>query len=109
MIRQFQEQYFESRFQSSVIGYSNPDFQKVVGAYSLASKRISKSSEVSPALRSLFKDLQPGFLEVIIDEKFRVSPKLAVNRPVEDQEPLLSKEELQSNMLIDTIRGNDAP
>ena len=30
MIRQFQEQYFEGRFQSSVIGYSNPDFQRVV-------------------------------------------------------------------------------
>jgi acetolactate synthase I/II/III large subunit len=109
MIRQFQEQYFDSRFQSSVIGYSNPDFQKVVGAYSIASNRISESSEVAPALRALFKDLQPGFLEVIIDEKFRVSPKLAVNRPVEDQEPLLSREELESNMLIDTIRENDAP
>jgi acetolactate synthase-1/2/3 large subunit len=109
MIRQFQEQYFDSRFQSSVIGYSNPDFQKVVGAYSIASNRISESSEIAPALRSLFKDLQPGFLEVIIDEKFRVSPKLAVNRPVEDQEPLLSREELQSNMLIDTIREEDAP
>jgi hypothetical protein len=46
---------------------------------------------------------------VIIDEKFRVSPKLAVNRPVEDQEPLLSKEELQSNMLIGTIPENDTP
>jgi hypothetical protein len=43
---------------------------------------------------------------VIIDEKCRVSPKLAVNRPVEDQEPLLSREELQSNMLIDMIQEN---
>ncbi len=103
MIRQFQEQYFDSRFQSSVIGYSNPDFQKVVGAYSIASNRISEFSEVEPALRSLFKDLQPGFLEVIIDEKFRVSPKLAVNKPVEDQEPLLEREELKSNMIIDTL------
>jgi acetolactate synthase I/II/III large subunit len=109
MIRQFQEQYFDSRFQSSVIGYSNPDFQKVVGAYSITSNKISETSEVVPALSSLFKDLQPGFLEVIIDEKFRVSPKLAVNRPVEDQEPLLSREELQSNMLIGAIRENDAP
>jgi acetolactate synthase-1/2/3 large subunit len=106
MIRQFQEQYFDSRFQSSAIGYSNPDFQKVVNAYSIVSNRISESSEIAPALASLFKDLLPGFLEVIIDEKCRVSPKLAVNRPVEDQEPLLSREELQSNMLIDMIQEN---
>ena len=38
MIRQFQEQYFEGRLQSSVIGYSNPDFQKVVSAYNISSK-----------------------------------------------------------------------
>jgi acetolactate synthase-1/2/3 large subunit len=103
MIRQFQEQYFNSRFQSSVIGYSNPDFQKVVSAYSVTSQKISGISEIIPALSSLFKDSEPGFLEVIIDEKCRVNPKLAVNRPVEDQEPLLSREELQSNMLIDMI------
>ncbi len=32
--------------------------------------------------------MHPGFLEVIIDKQSRVSPKLAVNMPVEDQEPL---------------------
>ncbi len=30
MVRQFQEQYFCGRCQSTVIGYSTPDFQKVV-------------------------------------------------------------------------------
>jgi len=104
MIRQFQEQYFGSRFQSSVIGYSNPDFQKVVRAYGIPASRISRLSESGQAIDSLMKDLRPGFIEVIINETCRVTPKLAVNRPVEDQEPLLSREELQSNMLIDMIR-----
>jgi acetolactate synthase-1/2/3 large subunit len=103
MIRQFQEQYFGGRVQSSVIGYSNPDFQKVVSAYNISSRRIQLAEEVLPALISLFSDAKPGFLEVVIDEKFIVTPKLAVNKPVEDQEPELSREELQSAMLIDIL------
>jgi len=107
MIRQFQEQYFEGRFQSSVIGYSNPDFQKVVSAYKISSRKISTIKEVKPALESLFCDSKPGFLEVIIEAKFNVIPKLAVNKPVEDQEPELSREELQSAMIIDILPEQD--
>jgi len=109
MIRQFQEQYFDSRFQSSVIGYSNPDFQKVVGAYAIGTRKISSMREVLPALESLLSDFRPGFLEVIIDEKFRVIPKLAVNKPVEDQEPCLSRGVLSSSMIIDILPGDDSP
>jgi acetolactate synthase-1/2/3 large subunit len=32
MIRQFQEQYFDGRYQSTGVGYSCPNFQKVVAA-----------------------------------------------------------------------------
>ena len=107
MIRQFQEQYFEGRFQSSVIGYSNPDFQKVVRAYNISSRKISSATEVKTALKSLLCNSRPGFLEVIIDAKFNVIPKLAVNKPVEDQEPELSREELQSAMIIDILPEHD--
>jgi acetolactate synthase I/II/III large subunit len=101
MIKQFQEQYFNSRFQSSGFGYSNPDFLDVVRAYKIASEKISNNDEILPALHILFSDMRPGFLEVVIDEKSRVSPKLSVDRPVEDQEPQLPREELKANMIID--------
>ena len=64
-------------------------------------------AEIIPALESLFCDSKPGFLEVIIDEKFKVIPKLSVNKPVEDQEPELSREELQSAMIIDILPEQD--
>jgi acetolactate synthase-1/2/3 large subunit len=107
MIRQFQEQYFEGRFQSSAIGYSNPDFQKVVSAYNILSRKISSASEIKLALESLFYDFKPAFLELIIDTKFNVIPKLAVNKPIEDQEPELTREELQSAMIIDILQERD--
>jgi hypothetical protein len=40
---------------------------------------------------------------VIIDEKCRVNSKLEVNKFVIDQEPLLGREELKSNMVIDRL------
>lgn len=107
MIRQFQEQYFGGRLQSSVIGYSNPDFQKVAVAYNISARRICSPTEIIPALESLFSDAKPGLLEVIIDEKFRVIPKLSVNKPVEDQEPELSREELRTAMIIDILPEQD--
>jgi len=105
MIRQFQDQYFGGRFQSSVIGYSNPDFQDVVKAYKISSEIISSPNEIESALKNLFKDNLPGFLEISINEKFRIIPKLAVNMPIEDQEPLLDREELKSDMIVELYKA----
>jgi acetolactate synthase I/II/III large subunit len=109
MIKQFQEQYLDSRFQSSGVGYSNPDFQAVVSAYKIPSMKISCNDEISAALKQLFSDMHPSFLEVIIDKESRVRPKLAVNRPVEDQDPLVDREELQLNMIIEMLPEPDKP
>ncbi|WP_321504109.1 thiamine pyrophosphate-binding protein [uncultured Methanoregula sp.] len=107
MIKQFQEQYLNCRFQSSGIGFSNPDFQDVVTAYKIPSRKISTKDEIVPALQHFLSETHPGFLEVIIDEKSRAVPKLSVNRPVEDQEPLLSREELKSNMITEMLPEYD--
>jgi len=104
MIKQFQEQYLSSRFQSSGIGYSNPDFPAVAGAYKIPATKISDNDEIIPALQHFLSDMNPGFLEVIIDDKARAFPKLSVNRPVEDQEPLLPRDELKSNMVIEMLQ-----
>ena len=47
--------------------------------------------------------MQPMFLEVEIDMKLKVAPKLSVNKPIEDQDPFLSREELKSNIFIDIL------
>lgn len=103
MVRQFQEQYFNGRCQSTVIGYSCPNFQEVVLAYKILAMKITRNDEICNALEKLFCNMEPEFLEVRIDGDFKVNPKLSVNRPVEDQDPLLSRQELESNMLIKTL------
>ncbi|MFH1848356.1 MAG: thiamine pyrophosphate-binding protein, partial [Candidatus Omnitrophota bacterium] len=100
MVRQFQEQYFNSKFQSTVIGYSNPDFQGVVSAYKIDAMKISRAADIDGALKKLFSDMRPMFLEVGIDQAAKVLPKLSVNRPIEDQDPILPRDELKENMVI---------
>jgi acetolactate synthase-1/2/3 large subunit len=109
MIKQFQEQYLNCRFQSSGIGYSTPNFQDVVSAYKIPASKISCNDEIVPALQQFLSDIHPGFLEVIIDDKSRAFPKLAVNRPVEDQDPLLPRDELKSNMIIEMLTEVEHP
>lgn len=103
MVRQFQEQYFNSRFQSTLIGYSCPNFQDVVSAYKIPVRRVIYNTEIVKALQKLFSNAQPMFLEVSINPNFKALPKLSVNRPIEDQDPLLSRDELKSNMFISIL------
>jgi acetolactate synthase-1/2/3 large subunit len=80
MVRQFQEQYFDGRCQSTVVGYSCPDFQKVVSAYSIQVGRTVAVQDVAGGLEWLFEDKKPKFLEVAINERSTVTPKLGVNK-----------------------------
>jgi hypothetical protein len=50
-------------------------------------------------LEWLFEDKKPKFLEVAINERSTVTPKLGVNKPIEEQDPPLSPDELISNMV----------
>ncbi len=106
MVRQFQEQYFDGRCQSTVVGYSCPDFQKVVSAYSIPVVRAVADRDLAEGLKWLFDDMKPKFLEVLISDKSIVVPKLGVNKPIEEQDPPLSPDELRSNM-VTGIRENE--
>ncbi|MBM3253548.1 MAG: thiamine pyrophosphate-binding protein, partial [Candidatus Omnitrophica bacterium] len=75
MIRQFQKQYFNSRFQSTVRGYSQPDFQRVVSAYGIHSARATEKLGLETNLRIIFKNRNPEFLEVMVKENNLVYPK----------------------------------
>jgi acetolactate synthase-1/2/3 large subunit len=97
MVRQFQESYFESRFQSTVIGYDAPDFSRVAAAYGLASRRIDtgtladgpdQARTVAEALAWLWQDpAEPAVLEVGIPMAANAYPKLAFGRPITEMEP----------------------
>ena len=96
MVRQFQESYFEKRYQSTYWGYSAPDFAKIAGAYGIASLTISKPEDVSPALEQMWQDVGlPFLLQVMIDPFANTYPKIAFGRPLTEMEPLAKPIEME--------------
>ena len=99
MIRQFQDSYFESRYQSTVWGYSAPDFEKLASAYGIEARSISEEGQCTDALDWLFtqKNLQePMLLQVNIDSNVNVYPKIAFGRPLHQMEPSFQPEDMES-------------
>lgn len=88
MIRQFQDSYFDSRYQSTFWGYSPPDFEKVAVAYGIQAHTITKESEVSEAMKLMWADpTKPFLLQVMIDSYANAYPKIAFGKPMTEMEP----------------------
>jgi len=88
MIRQFQDSYFDSRYHSTLWGYSAPDFCKISLAYGIESKSISSANEIAEGLKWLWKEEnKPSLLNVMVDTKANAYPKIAFGKPITDMEP----------------------
>jgi acetolactate synthase-1/2/3 large subunit len=92
MIRHFQEMYFDSNFVQTKKegGYTTPDFQKVAIAYGLRYVNINSIEEVSKC-ENLLEDNKPCFIEINLSDTTYLYPKLAMGRPIHDQDPLLER------------------
>jgi acetolactate synthase I/II/III large subunit len=96
MVRQFQEAYFDSRYQSTRWGYSSPDFVRLGEAYGLPCQAVSNPQDVEAALRWLWADARgPSLLEVAISPETNVYPKMAFGRPITEMEPFFKPKEME--------------
>lgn len=90
MVRQFQQSYFHGRYQSTVWGYSAPDFAHVAAAYEIPAETIDREEQLPAALRRLFEDpAAPGLLHVRIDQEANAYPKIAFGHPMTQMEPFV--------------------
>ena len=87
MVRQFQETYFNSRFQSTVWGYSAPDFVAVATAYGIPARGIESEELVEEAVAWLVAEPGPTLLDVKISPAANAYPKIAFGRPMTEMEP----------------------
>lgn len=90
MIRQFQDSYFESRYQSTYWGYDVPDFAKVAKAYGIDAKTVDHSDEIEGAINWLWTDENtniPQLLQIMIDPYTNTYPKIAFGKPITEMEP----------------------
>nr|WP_315418504.1 thiamine pyrophosphate-binding protein [uncultured Pedobacter sp.] len=98
MIRQFQDSYFESRYQSTYWGYSAPDFAKISIAYGIEAKTIDKPEEIEEGVSWLWTEEninKPQLLQVMIDPHTNTYPKIAFGKPITEMEPLAQPIEME--------------
>lgn len=98
MIRQFQDSYFESRYQSTYWGYDAPDFAKVAIAYGIDALTIQTPDEIEEACNWLWNDENKNkaqLMQVMIDPHTNTYPKIAFGKPITEMEPFAKPIEME--------------
>lgn len=105
IIKQFQDMYFDSRYEGSspAKGYSVPDFMAIARAYGIAHTSIKNHEEVEPGIRHVLGTRGAILCDVIIPDGAQLIPKLEFGKPIEDLSPLLPRAEFASHMLIPAL------
>jgi acetolactate synthase-1/2/3 large subunit len=96
MVRQFQESYLEGRYQSTVWGYSAPDFARVAEAYGIPGRSVSDPAETADAVAEMWATEGPYMLEVAIDERANAYPKIAFGYPISEMEPFVAPKAMEA-------------
>ncbi len=89
MVRQFQDAYFGSRHQSTVWGYSAPDFTKVALAYGVPAITISETGACHAAFEWMRRQDGPCLLQVMVAPTTDLYPKVKFGRALSEMEPAL--------------------
>jgi acetolactate synthase-1/2/3 large subunit len=97
MVRQFQEAYFEGRYQSTLWGYDAPSFVAIAMAYGISASSVVAPSDVISAISRLIEiPNEPYLLEVILDTHTNAYPKLAFGRAFGEMEPQTKPIDMES-------------
>ncbi len=110
MIRQTQDQWFESRYIASSVesGLAFPDLEKVAKAYGYKVVSIKHNREAAGKIREALQSSGPIFCDVKIDPEHRVIPQVKFGRAIEDSDPLLERKEFFENMIVKPLDGSQA-
>jgi acetolactate synthase-1/2/3 large subunit len=105
MIKQFQDQYFDSHYfaTSLVGGYTSPDFVKVAEAYGIKAVTIKQLDSAQEKIREVLNNPGPILCDVWIDEDQKINPKIEFGRPLEDMAPYLDRTEFMENMIVEIL------
>jgi acetolactate synthase-1/2/3 large subunit len=96
MVRQFQESYFEGRYQSTLWGYSAPPFVAVAAAYEIPGRRVEEPGDVASAIKEMWDTDGPYLLEVAIDMNANAYPKIAFGHPISEMEPFVAPKAMEA-------------
>jgi len=87
MVRQFQDSYFDGRHQSTVWGYSAPDFMKVALAYGIPAKTLVNMDEFREVFEWMKRQKGPCLLQVMLDPTTDLYPKVKFGSTLSEMDP----------------------
>jgi acetolactate synthase-1/2/3 large subunit len=90
IIKQFQDAYFDSRYEATGNGYSVPDFRRIAGAYGIRYLSVDSLDDIKEPLISS----GPVILDVMLPEDALITPKVEMNRFLHDQFPYTQSPDL---------------
>ena len=112
-IRQTQQNYFPDNIVGCGVEshLSFPEITKLGQVYGFGVRQVRNHSELASQITATLNTDGPQLCEIILDLNQQFSPKLTsrklddgrmISSPLEDMFPFLSREELKSNMLVDS-------
>lgn len=104
MIKQTQDDWFASQYSASSKekGIPSVNFANIARGYGIKSIQLNCDLEVHNYIKDMTFS-EPVLVELILDEDLRINPMLKFGRPLEDMNPLLSREEFFCNMIINAL------
>ncbi len=81
MVRQWQELFYNRRYSHSEL--LNPDFVKLAEAYGAEGIRVTKSSEVAPAVEQAIRSSKPVMIDFIVNREDNVLPMVPPGEPLD--------------------------
>lgn len=106
IIKQFQDTYFDSKYEASAKGYSAPDFVKVGKAYGLTSLSIKNHEKLEEKIRIVLRQKGATLCDIQISPDQKIIPKLEavktrdgqyIAKPIDDQWPYLNTSSVSKN------------
>lgn len=85
IIKQFQDSYFDGRYYATGIGYSTPDFKKIVTGYGIPYQKVRSKKEIE----NLELEEGPFVIDMHLPENALITPKTEMDRFIHDQFPYI--------------------
>ena len=105
MVKLRQDTYLEGNAVGSVNDYSAPDFQRVGEAYGIKSLQLTDIDEIKQAIEKSLSNDNCEIMDIRVNaDNTTVEPRLDFNRSFEDMRPYLSDEEMDQQMVIQSLK-----
>ncbi len=106
MVQQTQEQWLKGQYHATSYegGLSFPNYKALAKSFNIKYVLIEKNEQVGKILSLVNKRKEPLIIELKIDRWHRVTPQSRFGYPIEDADPLLSRDIFLKNMIVEPLK-----